>query len=138
MLNKKITELEREIEVYSDEIRRLQKSLFDLKLSNKQDGRVYQTLDYSLDLKKARYYGLKKGFEILKELSLEIEKVIDELYGDDLAYGYKEYDRLGENMSTMEICHRENCNSFVIKKIKEELKQKLLGGKDDTQKDKRA
>jgi len=53
----------------------------------------------------------------------------EELSGDTLAYGYKDYEKSRENMSSMEICNdNEDCNSFVIKKIKEII-DKLAGDK---------
>jgi len=63
----------------------------------------------------------------LNECEEMTRKEIDELKADDLAYGYKDYEKQGESMSTMEICDREGCNSFVIKRIKQELKQNLFG-----------
>ena len=48
---------------------------------------------------------------------------IEELKGDDLAYGYKDYEKSREGLSTMEICNDNSggCNDFVIKKIKEKI-----------------
>ena len=68
------------------------------------------------------------GIKVVKERFVKefIKKIKEELNGDTLAYGYKAYQREGIGMSTMEICHRENCNSFVIKKIKKII-DKLAG-----------
>jgi len=69
-----------------------------------------------------------------KEIDKFIRLLKKELTGDTLAYGYKAYEREGRGMSTMEICHRENCNSFVIKRIKkviDSVAEKLSKAKEE-------
>ena len=64
-----------------------------------------------------------------KDVKEFIRRLKEELTGDTLAYGYKDYEKSRENMSTIEICNdNEDCNSFVMKRIKR-IMDNLAGDK---------
>ena len=66
-------------------------------------------------MQEAEEFGRQEAQKLFKD-------AVEELKADDLAFAYKDYTKLIEKRSTMEICNdSENCNSFVIKRIKQKL-----------------